>query len=268
MICSLELAVRADRRMHVDDRAQVVPNENHVHARVRTGTALVRGERLSVRLLDRERDRHRLAAAAPARTARSSRACTSARPRSSAPSASTSPSRSPASDHGAREQTQRGAIFISGLPLVGVRTASTTAAAPPRNAIAVASRASDAGSDEITTPCQNTLSEPRASAAATTPTTIAAHVRSERSPSSSASAASTASNAADPTSIHCARLAIASPVAKAVVAASAAAAATPATAAASLRPAARRCVRERRERCRARRSRRRATARPAVSRRA
>ena len=113
-----------------------------------------------------------------------------------------------------------------------MRIASTTAAAPPSNATAVASRANDAGSDEITTPCQNTLSDPSPSAAAKTPTTIAAHVRSDRSPRSSAAAARTASSAADPTSSHCARLAPTSPVANAVLAASAPAAATPATAAA------------------------------------
>ena len=80
---------------------------------------------------------------------------------------------------------------------VGVSTASTTAAAPPNSATAVASRASGAGRDETTTPCQKTPSEPSASADATTPTTIAVHVRSERLPKRSAAAARTASNPAE-----------------------------------------------------------------------
>ena len=97
------------------------------------------------------------------------------------------PEPQPARTTHARDQTRETRPHLR-APLVGVRTASTTAAAPPRSATAVASRASDAGSDEMTTPCQNTLSEPRPSAAATTPTTIAAHVRSDRSPSNNAAA--------------------------------------------------------------------------------
>ena len=153
------------------------------------------------------------------------------RPGSTGPCGVDEPDPQPASEN-ARDQTGESSPHLRGLVFVGVRIASTTAAAPPRNAVAVASRANDAGSDEMTTPCQKTLSDPSPSAAATTPTTIAAHVRSDRSPSSNAAAASSASSAADPTSIHCARLAIASPVAKAALAASAPAAATPATAAA------------------------------------
>ena len=54
-------AVGRDRRVPVDHRAQVVADEDQVHAGVRPAAALVARERLAVGLLDRERDGRRLA---------------------------------------------------------------------------------------------------------------------------------------------------------------------------------------------------------------
>jgi hypothetical protein len=53
--------VRRDRRVLVDDRGEVVPHEDQVHARVRPRAALELRERLPVGLADDERDRGRLA---------------------------------------------------------------------------------------------------------------------------------------------------------------------------------------------------------------
>ena len=59
---SLQLPVRPDRRVPVDEPARSSPHEDEVDARVRPGAAPVVGQRLTVGLLDRERDRRRLAA--------------------------------------------------------------------------------------------------------------------------------------------------------------------------------------------------------------
>ena len=56
-----EQAVRADRRMLVDDVREVVADDDQVHAGVRSGAGPVLGQRLAGRLLHGERDRRRAA---------------------------------------------------------------------------------------------------------------------------------------------------------------------------------------------------------------
>src|SRR5205823_6049333 len=157
--------------------------------------------RLPVRLVDRERDRDRLSRAHLARRLKAGQMVRAGRlNRRHLRTAATGAARGQREREG--EQAERPSLHRRVLPFVGVSSAITTAPAPPTSATAVASRASEAGSDEMTTPCRNTLSEPSPSAAAKTPTIIAAPVCTDRPPTASAAAATTARTAAEPTSIH------------------------------------------------------------------